>query len=64
VTGRAKNSARPEIGRDVLSAIVRRLPDIRGGRKPWSEAVVSKAKDRADSSLCRALGLEEAQVLT
>jgi hypothetical protein len=26
------------------------------------EAVVSKAKDRADLSLCRALGREEAQV--
>jgi hypothetical protein len=33
-------------------------------RKPWSEAVVSKAKDRADSRLCCALGREEAQVLT
>jgi hypothetical protein len=28
------------------------------------EAVVSKANDRADSPLCRALGREEALVLT
>jgi hypothetical protein len=40
---------------------------IRGGASPGAclacEAVVSKAKDRADSPLCRALGRDEAQVL-
>jgi len=48
-----------------------RLPDVRkgatrGARLPAAgrdEAVISKAKERADSRSCRALGREEAQVL-
>jgi hypothetical protein len=49
-------------------AAARRLPGVRraatSGACLACEAVVSKAKDRADSPLCRALGREEAQVLT
>jgi hypothetical protein len=60
-----------------LNCTLRMRHNIR--RKPWSvprfrlrqaysatgsEAVVSKAKDRADSPLCCSLGRKEAQVLT
>jgi hypothetical protein len=47
---------------------VRRLLDVcraaTRGACLACEAVASKAKNRADSPLCRALGREEAQVLT
>jgi hypothetical protein len=36
----------------------------RAFRQPPDEAVVSRAKDRTDSPLCRARAPEEAQVLT
>jgi hypothetical protein len=55
-------------GRVGPAAAHKRQPNDAGVERafprPRDEAVVSKAEDRADSSLCRALGREEAQVLT
>jgi hypothetical protein len=61
-----------EIGSEAATqespAAGRQLPDVRRdgprGARLACEAVVSKAKDRADSPLCRALGRDEIQVLT
>jgi hypothetical protein len=46
---------RRQLKAQAVERAFRQLPD---------EAVVSKAKDRADSARCRALGREEAQALT
>ncbi len=53
-----------KVARHPAAMHARQHKDASRGACLAGEAVVSKAQDRADSPLCRALGREEAQVPT